>query len=207
VTGWRSLGVAAGLALGSALGSLAGGFGWFLAQVRHPAPPETSAADGIVALTGGADRVGTALRLLASGRARVLLVSGVGGAADLAALGRRAGLRPADVASLRDRVTLGRAAASTHGNAVETAAWAREHAVDSLLVVTADYHMPRAMAELSRALPDMRLYAMPVRDPLAAPWPLLAGEYAKFLAVEAGLPAWREPLVAPVGDDRGHAGE
>lgn len=181
--------------MGLALVSVGCGFDWFVAQVRRAAVPKAAMADGIVALTGGADRVETALRLLASGRARVLLVSGVGGAADLPALGRHAGLRPAELAVLRDRITLGRTAASTHGNAVETAAWAREHAVGSLLVVTAAYHMPRAMAELSRALPGTKLYAMPVsRHPTTSPASLrlLAAEYAKFLAVEVGLPVWRE---------------
>ena len=147
---------------GLLLVALLGGFGWFVGQARRPALAEVPAADGIVALTGGAERVETALRLLAMGRARVLLVSGVGGSADLSALGRHAGLRPAELASMRDRITLGRGAASTHGNAVETAAWARENAVGSLVVVTADYHMPRAMAELSRALPAATLYPMPV---------------------------------------------
>ena len=107
---------------------------------------------------------------------------------------------------MRDRITLDRAAASTHGNAVQTTAWAREHAVGSLIVVTAAFHMPRAMAELSRALPNVRLYAMPVCSSPASTSPrLLLGEYLKLLAVEVGLPAWREPLVAT--DERGRAAE
>ena len=203
MTRWRALGAVGAAAVGM---SLVCGFGWFVVQVRRSAQTEMSAADGIVALTGGAERVETALRLLATGRGRVLLVSGVGGAADLAALGRNAGLRPGELAAMRDRITLGRAAASTRGNAVETTAWAREHAVGSLIVVTAAYHMPRAMAELSRALPDVRLYAVPVRSSPASASPrLLFGEYLKLLAVEVGLPAWREPLVT--SDDRRRAAE
>ncbi len=178
------VGMAAGLLM---LGVL-GGFGWFVGEARRPSPVPPPEADGIVALTGGGERVETALRLLADGRARVLLVSGVGGSADLAALGRSAGFAPAELSGLRGKVTLGRTAASTHGNAIETADWARAHALELLIVVTAAYHMPRALAELSRALPDVALRPVPVRpaDP-AVRWRLLAGEYAKFLAVEAGL--------------------
>ena len=129
--------------------------------------------------------------LLAQGRARLLLVSGVGGAAEFGELAHRAGVASA----LAPRVTLGRAAASTHGNAAETADWARAHAVHSLIVVTAGYHMPRALAELGRALPGVALYPVPVQPPAMrgdtdpATFRLLAAEYTKWLATEAGLSA------------------
>ncbi len=185
-TGWLAVAALAACLL------LAGGFAQFLAATRAGGPDGAAGppprADAIVALTGGAERVATALRLLADGRGRLLLVSGVGGEAGFTALARQAGADPA----LRSRVTLGRAAASTRGNALETAAWARAHGMGSLLVVTAWYHMPRALAELARALPEIRLYPVPVRPPAlgdAATVRLLAGEYAKWLAAEAGLSA------------------
>ncbi len=87
-------------------------------------------------------------------------------------------------------MTLGRNAASTHGNALETADWARANGVRSLLVVTASYHMPRALAELGRALPGVRLYAVPVVPPAIrdrVPIRLLVGEYIKYLVASAGL--------------------
>lgn len=172
-----------------ALGGLAalavlwlGGFAWFL-LLADRAPPLPPQADGIVALTGGAGRVEAALRLLAEHRARVALVSGVGGAAEFAALARRAGVDPV----LGARVTLGRAAQTTRGNAEETAAWARANAIRSLIVVTAFYHMPRALAELARTLPNVVLYPAPVAP--EASWRLLLGEYSKWLASQLGLSA------------------
>jgi len=85
------------------------GFVWFMQIAGRPGepPPHT---DGIVALTGGAGRVELALRLLASGQADRLLLSGIGGGTDLATLGRLAGV---DTARFGDRITLGRYAAST----------------------------------------------------------------------------------------------
>ncbi len=156
------------------------GFVWFL-RLAERTPPPPPHADAIVALTGGAGRVEAALRLLAEGRARIALVSGVGGAAEFAALAHRAGVDPV----LGARVTLGREAQSTRGNAAETAAWARANDVRSLIVVTAFYHMPRALAELARAMPWVALHPVPVRP--GASWRLLVGEYAKFLAAELGL--------------------
>jgi uncharacterized SAM-binding protein YcdF (DUF218 family) len=179
------------------------GFAIFLrAAMREPPPPPPS--DGIVVLTGGAGRVEAALRLLAAGRARVALVSGVGGAAEFTELARLAGVDP----GLGERVTLGRAARSTHGNAAETAAWARAQGVRSLIVVTAFYHMPRALAELGRTLPEMALHPVPVTPPAlregreAAMWRLLLAEYGKWLAAELDLTGFAADLPSRAGSGR-----
>jgi uncharacterized SAM-binding protein YcdF (DUF218 family) len=181
------------LAFGSVLALLwAAGFAWFLvvALTERPPPPR---ADGIVVLTGGAGRVETALRLLADGHADNLLISGVGASTEFASLARIAGVDP----HLGSQVTLGRVATTTRGNATETADWVREKKIQSLIVVTAGYHMPRALAELARAVPGVALYPVPVvrlalldRDETAM-LRLLAGEYTKWLAAEVGLSALR----------------
>ncbi len=166
-----------------------GGFAWYVHLVARPAtvPP---AADGIVALTGGAERVRAGLLLLAEHRAEHLLVTGIGGRAGFRDLARQAGLDPAPLAS---RVTLGRGAASTRGNAEEIAAWARANRLRSLIVVTAFYHMPRALAEIGRALPDVTLYpasVSPARpEERLGSVRLLAEEYTKYLGAELGLTA------------------
>ena len=157
------------------------GFAWFL-RLAERTPPPPSHADGIVALTGGAGRVETALRLLAEGRARIALVSGVGGAAEFAALAHRAGVDPA----LGARVTLGRAATDD----------ARQRRRDRRLGA----RQRRALADRGHRLLPHAARAGGAgaghagggavsgaggggRDPGA----LLAGEYAKFLAAELGL--------------------
>ncbi len=184
--------LARGFAAAALLGALAwaGGLAWFIHAASRTAEPPAR-ADGIVALTGGAGRVEAALRLLAEGRAQRLLVTGIGGGAELPELARAAGV---EGAALAGRVTLGRQATTTRGNADETAAWARERGIRSLIVVTAGYHMPRALAELSRALPDVTLYPAPVQPPAlregvadAATLRLMAEEYTKYLAVALGL--------------------
>jgi uncharacterized SAM-binding protein YcdF (DUF218 family) len=189
---------ALGIALLAAVLAWSIGFAWFIQIAGRPGEAPAH-ADGIVAFTGGAERVETALRLLAEQRGDRLLLSGIGGGAALAELAPRAGVDPVPLAS---RVTLGRSATTTRGNAQETAAWARANAIHSLLVVTAAYHMPRALAELSRALPDVTLYALPVlpteRAGIAAvPLRLIAEEYVKYLATQAGLTALLPPREAP----------
>ncbi len=173
------------------------GFAWFV----HRTGAETALpqhADGIVALTGGSGRVEAALWLLAEGRAPIALLSGIGGGAELWELAARAGLRSEE---LGGRVTLGRHATSTHGNAVEAAAWARANDVRSLIVVTSGYHMPRALAEMAQAMPEVDLHPVSVtppgmqqpgaiRDP--AMMRLMAAEYSKWLMTALGLSRWTD---------------
>jgi uncharacterized SAM-binding protein YcdF (DUF218 family) len=181
----------------------AAGLAWFIEWIHRPFEPPPR-ADAIVVLTGGADRIQTALRLLQANQARRLLVSGAGPGVDFAALAHLAGVHAAPLA---DRVTLGHAAESTRGNALETAAWVHRHDIHSLIVVTAFYHMPRALTELRRALTGVTLYPLPVLPPglnTAAGHVLAlrleALEYTKFLIAWTGLSS-----LGPGLEHAGHA--
>jgi uncharacterized SAM-binding protein YcdF (DUF218 family) len=167
------------------------GFGWFLyLGSRDIAPPPH--ADAIVVLTGGPERVDVALRLLSTGAADRLLVSGAGAKTDLADLAHLSGLDPAPLAP---QTTLGHAAHTTRGNALETASWAHAEQVRTLLVVTTWFHMPRALVELRRAMPARTLLPYPVgqlrAEELTDAGALrrLIGEYHKYLAALIGLTA------------------
>jgi uncharacterized SAM-binding protein YcdF (DUF218 family) len=174
------------------LAVLLAGFLWFLGQVPEAPASPARRTDGIVVLTGGAERVETGLRLLEAGHAPRLLVSGVAARLTLAELARAHAREPS---ALAGRVTLGHAAATTLGNAVETAAWARANGLTSLRVVTAGYHMPRALLELRRALPGVELVPHPVGPAAlregalghARAARLHLGEYVKYLLSAAGL--------------------
>ncbi|MEO8927336.1 MAG: YdcF family protein [Caulobacteraceae bacterium] len=169
---------------------LAGLFEFADRTARLTPAEEPPAADGIVALTGGSDlRLEAASRLLENGKGRRLLVSGVNRRATrqdiLAVIGAA---KPVFDCC----VDLGFTAADTVGNARETAEWARSLGYRRLILVTADYHMPRAMLELRAALPEAQITPYPVATPAldARHWQAsgeaarrMVLEYSKYLAI------------------------
>ncbi len=201
-----------GVMLAIALAAAAAGFAAFLAQLHDAETRPARSADGIVVLTGGSSRVSDALELLADGYGKRLLISGVhptNGTTDISrSLSDNQSL-------LRCCVDLDRSAINTRSNAVETRRWAHERGFKSLIVVTSNYHMPRAILELSHAMPDIALFPYPVvgdkwRD---EPWwssgatlRLVLSEYVKYVATElrmrladAGLDLMPEPAEQPTG--------
>jgi uncharacterized SAM-binding protein YcdF (DUF218 family) len=134
--------------------ALAVDFFGFVGQmpVVEVAPPNT--ADGIVALTGGPFRINDGLDLLAAGRGKRLLITGV-----------NPQTRPHEISSLvpdHERlftccVDIDYSALNTIGNAIETRRWVKARGFRSLIVVTANFHMPRALVELEHELPDVAL--------------------------------------------------
>ena len=174
------------LRLGKALGVVGiiwlAGFVWFVATLPGQEPLEDGAAiDGIVVLTGGPGRVQAGLDALAKGSGGRLLISGVN--PDLAnetIMNAIGGDRTAEACC----IDLGRQAHDTRGNAVEAAEWAQQHNFHSLLVVTADYHLPRALIEFSRKVKDVRLVAYAVED--HASILSVASEFNKYLFSIAG---------------------
>lgn len=165
----------------------------FLAFVARLSGLETEfgrKADAVVALTGGAERINDALSILAEQRAGRLLITGVGEKTQVSALVRHAGHAELFACC----VDIDRAALDTVGNAVQSAQWARRRGYASLLVVTSNYHMPRAMVELRRHLKNVELIPHPViaESIRADNWwsdaglaRLLFSEYLKFLVSEA----------------------
>src|ERR1700704_234896 len=188
------------------------GFVGFLSQLRAVEVNPSSKADGIVVLTGGSSRVSDAMELLAGGYGKRLLISGVHPTNAASDISRSL---PDNQSLLGCCVDLDRSAVNTRSNAAETRRWARERGFKSLIVVTSNYHMPRAIVELSHAMPDVELIPFAVvgerwRD---EPWwtsgttlRLLLSEYVKYVAAEmrvrladAGLELTPELADQPTG--------
>jgi len=180
-----------------------GGFLSFVSSLPSQAIAPVAKADGIVVLTGGAERVETGLRLLEEGWADRLLISGVHpdatpreviASARTTAEGERVNGGEDDPFACC--IDLDYVARDTIENARETREWAQARGYRTLIVVTAAYHMPRSLLELEHELPGVELTPYPVfpaaidRDgwwssPRSAR--LLAWEYTKYLLSLARL--------------------
>jgi uncharacterized SAM-binding protein YcdF (DUF218 family) len=170
----------------------AGGIGFvvFASCLRDTEARPARQADGIVVLTGGSSRVSDAMELLAAGYGKRLLISGVHPASTASDISRSV---QESQAWFNCCVDLDRSAVSTRSNASETRRWVHERGFKSLIVVTSNYHMPRAIVELSHAMPDISLipYAVVGDKWREEPWwtggmtfRLVLSEYAKYLAAE-----------------------
>jgi uncharacterized SAM-binding protein YcdF (DUF218 family) len=167
----------------------------FVRFVDHLPSPTTdpSTTDAIVVLTGGGDRISNALALLEAGKAERLFVSGVHpgvGVGELLKIDRTSPNSGESDAALAARIDLGDMAGDTFGNSVESVAWMRANHFKTMRLVTADYHMPRALIEFRMEAPDLQIVANPIRPSRTQniPWwrdrpmfGLLLGEYGKYL--------------------------
>ena len=167
------------------------GFGLFLGEARQYRADPAVSAQGIVVLTGGRDRVASAVELLNAGRGERLLISGVHPESSPSDIAAATG---ASASLFECCVDTGMAAQNTIGNAQETAQWVSARGYAQVIVVTNDYHMPRALLELQSALPDTELIAygvvseLPYQSMMAARrW---LNEYLKYIAVYARVRVW-----------------
>jgi uncharacterized SAM-binding protein YcdF (DUF218 family) len=156
---------------------------------------EPRTADGIAVLTGGTARIDEAMKLLTQRKAKRLLITGVNRTTSTEELKQ--------LASQGDRlfsccVDIDKEARNTIDNATETSQWVARNHYTSVIVVTSNYHMPRALAELARVMPGVTLIPYSVVDNnvhLDRWWTfpgttrLLISEYLKYLPALARLGA------------------
>jgi uncharacterized SAM-binding protein YcdF (DUF218 family) len=171
------------------------GFVIFAESVEREASEPVSSADGIAVLTGGASRIDQAMKLLAQGKAKRVLITGVYHGTTEEELKKLASEGDQYFACCVD---IDKKAYDTIGNAAETSQWVALHGYDRLIVVTSNYHMPRTLAELGRVLPTVELIPYVVVDnnvQLDRWWTypgttrVLLTEYLKYLPALARLGA------------------
>jgi len=190
------LAVAAGLLLGGGLAVLQ-----HFVLTLPPAEPIGSAAQagpdtGIVVATGGGARIEAGLELLEKTAASRMLVTGVGAGISRQILADELALSKRGQQLFDCCVDLDFEAQDTRGNATAAQRWATRHQLDQLLLVTASYHLPRALLEFQRRLPETQLAVYPVMPPdlEISSWyyewqtaRLLSREFSKYMLVRLGL--------------------
>lgn len=167
------------------------GLSFFIKTASYPAPEgDLPQLDAIVVLTGGSNRVDTGFDLLEKGIGKKLFISGVYRGTEARQLLKRWKDEPQS--NLDCCVVLGFEADNTAGNATETIEWLRKEGFHSLYLVTANYHIKRALLEFNRIAPDLDIVSFPIvpdrvdmnrwwQDPTTRN--LILREYMKYVAV------------------------
>ena len=160
-------------------------------ETKLPAP-----IDGLVVATGGQLRIQKGVELLAGGKADRMLISGVGKGITKELLKENLAISNRQARFFDCCVEIEFAATDTNGNAQATFEWMQKHALDDILLVSANYHLPRAELIFKQYLPENSVYFQAVNPPdlkLSAwysNWQttrLLLKEYLKYIYVKSGL--------------------
>jgi uncharacterized SAM-binding protein YcdF (DUF218 family) len=157
-----------------------GGYLWYLNELSQQKANLEQKTDAIVVLTGGINRLNVAVDLLKNEYAQKLYISGVDEKVTRVELLELLNIS-ADLAECY--IESGNQATDTVGNAIETMSWSIKNDIKSLRVVTSLEHMPRAMVEFKRFMPDVTFVEHTVGSwrPDNINYVNLSQEYSKYV--------------------------
>lgn len=122
--------------------------------------PDKSHTDAVIVFTGSPDRTARGYQFYLMGWAKRLMISGYDYKSEL----KEPKVRNLSKRADKDDVTIDLEAKNTIENAENSAEWALKNNVKSVLLITAEAHMPRAYFELRRQLPEsIKIYAKPTK--------------------------------------------
>ncbi len=124
--------------------------------------------EAIVVLTGARGRIPLAVQLLRQRGDGWMLISGAGKGITKKELLNQQGDSAGGVTQLWERIEVEDLATSTIENAQETQIFLRERKIEKVILVTSDYHMPRALAIFRRVYPAVQYFPYPVSSVAAA---------------------------------------
>ncbi len=173
---WRAGRLAAGIFVVLVL--LAGALPHVVVRGAKEAPP--AGADAIFVLTGGENRIAEGFRAWREGKGRDLFSLGAGRDARLEqVLPGHATLGPRE----RGRVRLEGWSRNTFENAISAKSFVMMNGYRSVILVTSDYHVPRALRAFLTVLPpDVAVSVLPVRT--AGRWGAATPRTLKLFLVE-----------------------
>lgn len=136
---------------------------YFVSLVPIKPAISTSKSDAIVVLTGGDKRIEKGFILLKNNKANKLFITGVNDKIKLSNISQIEKFQSILDFDYKSKVYLGINAQNTQGNALETKQWISEaENIKSIILVTANYHMPRSLLEFHKALPYIKIIPYPV---------------------------------------------
>ena len=142
---------------------------------------------GVVALTGGRNRIAQAVEIYEKNNNGFMLISGVKKGTTLDMILKRDDI----TIKVNKKIDLGYNAVDTVGNAKEIREWSDKNNIDNIYVVTSFYHIPRSKLEIERCVKGKNIvYIASPSDFVKKEWwsnfnsfEFLMKEYVKFLIV------------------------
>ncbi len=179
---WRAGRLAAGLVVVLVVG--AGALPHLLVRGARGVPP--GGADAIFVLTGGENRIAEGFHAWREGKGRDLFILGAGRDARLEqVLPGHSALGPGE----RGRVRLEGWSRNTFENAISAKSFVMMNGYRSVILVTSDYHVPRALRAFLTVLPpDVSVSVLPVRS--AGRWGAATPRTVKLFLVEGWKYWW-----------------
>ncbi len=116
-----------------------------------------NAGKNIVVLTGGRHRISYMLRLLREHNPQNIFISGVHEKTTLKNI-----FGNTDLTGVQ--IILGRQAKNTEGNAIEIREWVKNNGINSIVLVTSDYHMRRSRMEIRHVCADLQVFPCAVKS-------------------------------------------
>ena len=143
--------------------------------------------DAIVVLTGGRNRIAVGVELLENSFSDKLFISGVSKNVKLEDLEEKINKK----INKKDKIEIGYKASNTIENAKEVLDWISENNINSIRLVTSNYHILRSLEEFKAHDNNVTIIPHPVYSPnVSKEWwknwgtfRLLFTEYNKFLCV------------------------
>ncbi len=129
------------------------GFSIFLIILPKPSENIPTSSDAIIVLTGDKNRVGMGVKLYELGIAKKLLISGVYPESKVIDIIQPYVSTNINIAGIE----LDEKATNTDQNAIESTKWLRQNNYRSAILVTSDYHMPRALIHFKRQMPELSI--------------------------------------------------
>ena len=143
--------------------------------------------DAVIVLTGGRNRIMEGIKIINMNLADRLFISGVSNDVSLKDIERTHNIKVNDPL----KIELGYHAANTIENASEIHNWVENNDIESIRLITSNYHIPRSIEELSAHPLSTTILIHPVYSENVSPkwWKtkgtqrLIMSEYNKFLYV------------------------
>ena len=151
-------------------------------------------SSNIVILTGGTNRIEDGFKIINKFEKKSefnskILVSGTGKGFTVLSLEKKLNF-DFDVNIIKCCVELDSISTNTYSNARETLKWAKRNNIKEFILITSNYHMPRAYLEFLNRMPNFKIFSYPItpKKHNINQWlssfqtfSLIFSEYCKFL--------------------------